>query len=588
MPKILVIEDERSIRLNLLKLLSAEGFETLGADNGNLGLQLAQSEQPDVIICDILMPNLDGYEVLKALQQDPNTATIPFIFLTAKADRTAWRQAMNLGADDYLTKPFTRTELLDAITSRLQRRASLIQRHTAKLQQAQAQLDYLRHYNHLTHLPNKLLLQERFNQFVNQPQTRRHKIPLLAIGFEQLERIHTTLGPAMGDLLLQAVAERLQTCVSPLDTIAHLGAAQFAILLTTSHSRYKVAKIAEFLLESFKSPFQIGIHEIFLTVHIGIAFLGRDGRDLDTLIKHASAAREDTKKLGKLPYQFYIASIGVKSQEELLLELELRQALERNEFQVYYQPKVNLRTKEIEGAEALVRWYHPERGLISPAEFIPLAEKTGFIIPLGEWILRTACAQTQAWQAAGLPPIRVAVNLSGHQFSQPHLGRLIVDILKETGLDPKYLELELTESTVMHNPESAIATLTELKALGIQISIDDFGTGYSSLSYLRQLPFDILKIDRSFVCKLTQDAKNAAITKAILQMAQSLDLKVVAEGVETEAELAFFSGHQCDEIQGYWFSPPLSTTAFEEVLSGEQCLPISSTPAKNSKCPIQN
>ncbi|AFZ16888.1 putative bifunctional diguanylate cyclase/phosphodiesterase [Allocoleopsis franciscana] len=577
MYKILVIEDERSIRINLLKLLSAEGFQAIGAENGSRGVQLARSEQPDLIICDILMPILDGYGVLKVLQQDPTTASIPFIFLTAKADRADWRQAMTLGADDYLTKPFTRAELLEAIATRLQKKASLAQRHTLELEQTQAQLDYLLRYNHLTNLPNQLLLEERFNQLLAQGNTRKRKIPLLSIGFEQLKRLHNTLGPTSGDLLVKAIAERLQNCISPLDTIAHLGAAQFVILLTSNTHRGEVAKIAETLIEAFSSPLLVGTHELFLRARIGIAFFGRDGRDIDTLIKHASAAREEAQKLGNTAYQFYIASIGTQSQEELLLELELRQALERQEFQVYYQPKVNLRTGEVEGAEALVRWLHPERGFISPSEFIPLAEKTGFIIPLGEWILKTACVQAQGWQTAGLPPIRIAVNLSGHQFSQPHLGELIVEILRETGLDPRYLELELTESTVMENPDVAIATLSELKSLGIQISIDDFGTGYSSLSYLGQLPFDILKIDRSFVSSLTQDAKNAAITTAILQMAQSLNLKVVAEGVETEAELAFFYGHQCDQIQGYWFSPPLSAPAFEEVLSGSKRLPLSSS-----------
>jgi len=484
---------------------------------------------------------------------------------------------MTLGADDYLTKPFTRAELLEAIATRLQKKASLAQRHSLELEQTQAQLDYLLRYNHLTNLPNQVLLEERFNQLLTQGNTRQRRIPLLSVGFEQLKRLHNTLGPTSGDLLLKAIAERLQNCVSPLDTIAHLGAAQFVILLTPNTHRGQVAKIAETLIEAFSSPLPVDVHELFLTARIGIAFFGRDGRDIDTLIKHASAAREEAQKLGKTPYQFYLASIGTQSQEELLLELELRQALERQEFQVYYQPKVNLRTGEVEGAEALVRWLHPERGFISPSEFIPLAEKTGFIIPLGEWILKTACVQAQGWQTAGLPPIRIAVNLSGHQFSQPHLGELIVEILTETGLDPRYLELELTESTVMENPEVAIATLSELKSLGIQISIDDFGTGYSSLSYLGQLPFDILKIDRSFVSSLTQDAKNAAITTAILQMAQSLNLKVVAEGVETEAELAFFYGHQCDQIQGYWFSPPLSAPAFEEVLSGSKRLPLSSS-----------
>jgi diguanylate cyclase (GGDEF)-like protein len=575
MNKILVIEDEQAIRMNILKLLSVEGFQAIGAENGIAGLQLAREQPPDLIICDILMPELDGYGVLMALQQDPNTAIIPFIFLTAKGERSDWRHGMNLGADDYLTKPFTRAELLEAIASRLHKQVSLQERHALELSEVEAQVNYMLRYNHLTNLPNRISLQERFSQLITQSNAREHKIALLSIGFEQLTRIHNTLGPANGDLLIQAIAERLQSYVGTQDTVAHLGAAQFAILLSTVSHRQEVAQLAKTLLVDASSlPFLVGVHEIFLNARIGIAIYGSDGCDLDTLIKHASVAREDAKKPGKKPYEFYIASIGAKSQEALLLELELHQALAREEFQVFYQPKVNLQTGEIKGAEALVRWHHPVRGSVSPGEFIPMAEKTDFIVSLGEWVLRTACAQAQIWQSAGFSPIQVAVNLSGHQFNQPHLNRLVVEILRETGLEPGYLELEITESALMQNPEAAIAMLSELKSLGIQLSIDDFGTGYSSLSYLRQFPFDALKIDRSFVCLLTKDAKNAEITKAIVQMARSLNLKVVAEGVETEAELAFLHRHQCDEIQGYWFSPPLSAEQFEKLLYTGNPLPF--------------
>jgi diguanylate cyclase len=575
MNKILVIEDEPAIRTNLLKLLSIEGFQMLSAENGVRGVELAQTHQPDLIICDILMPKLDGYGVLKALQKDPTTATIPFIFLTAKVDRADWRQAMNMGADDYLTKPFSRSELLEAIATRLQKQENLSQKHTQQLKQAQDQLNHLLHYNQLTNLPNRLVLQEQFDLQLTQTN-KRPQLPILAIGLEQLHRINSTLGDASGDLLLQAVAERLQKRVGTQDIVAHLGAAQFAILLRTTDHRLEVAQIAQILIDSFNTPFLVGIHEIVLTAKIGIAFYGRDGRDLDTLIKHASSAREDARKPGKHPYQFYIASIGAKSQEALMLELELHQALEKAEFQLYYQPKVNPQTGKIKGAEALVRWYHPIRGSISPAEFVPMAEKTGFIIPLGEWVLKTACTQAKVWQDAGFSPLRIAVNLSGHQFNQPNLSGLVIDTLKETGLNPSYLELEITESALMHNPESAIAILGELKAIGIQISIDDFGTGYSSLSYLRQFPFDTLKLDRSFVSQVTKDEKNAAITTAILQMARSLNLKVVAEGVETASELAFLHAHQCDEIQGYWFSPPLSAQTLEELLRAGKSLPLMS------------
>jgi diguanylate cyclase (GGDEF)-like protein len=577
MNKILVIEDERAIRINLLKLLGAEGFHVIAAENGKDGVQLARTEPPDLIICDILMPELDGYGVLRTLQQDPVTATIPFIFLTAKSDRSDWRQGMNLGADDYLTKPFTRAELLEAIASRLQKQVSLQEQHEVKLKQAEAQLNHMLRYNHLTNLPNRISLQEQFSQLLGQSEVPFGTIPILSLGFGQLNRINNTLGPASGEFLLQAVAQRLLDCVETQGVVAHLGAAQFAILLTANVQKNEVIQIVESILEAFSSPFLLDVHEILLTSTIGIALYGRDGCDLDTLLKHASVAREEAKKPGKKPYQFYIASIGANSQKALLLELELHQALARQEFQVYYQPKVNLLSGEIKGAEALVRWYHPERGAVSPAEFIPLAEKTGFIVPLGEWVLRTACAQAKAWQVAGFPPIQVAVNLSGYQFNQPHLSNLVVEILRESELEPPYLELEITESALVQNPEAALATLSELKSVGIQLSIDDFGTGYSSLSYLRQFPFDALKLDRSFVCNLTKDAKNAAITMAILQMARSLNLKVVAEGVENQSQLAFLHRHQCDEIQGYWFSPPLSAETFEEVLSGGKRPPLMSS-----------
>ncbi|MBD0343882.1 MAG: EAL domain-containing protein [Coleofasciculus sp. Co-bin14] len=577
MNKILVIEDERAIRINLLKLLGAEGFHVIAAENGKEGVQLAHTEPPDLIICDILMPELDGYGVLRTLQQDPVTATIPFIFLTAKSDRSDWRQGMNLGADDYLTKPFTRAELLEAIASRLQKQVSLQEQHEVKLKHAEAQLNHMLRYNHLTNLPNRISLQEQFTQLLGQSEVPFGTIPILSLGFGQLNRINNTLGPASGEFLLQAVAQRLLDCVGTQGIVAHLGAAQFAILLTANVLKNEVIQIVESILEAFSSPFILDVHEILLTSTIGIALYGRDGCDLDTLLKHASVAREEAKKPGKKPYQFYIASIGANSQKALLLELELHQALARQEFQVYYQPKVHLLSGEIKGAEALVRWYHPERGAVSPAEFIPLAEKTGFIVPLGEWVLRTACAQAKAWQVAGFPPIQVAVNLSGYQFNQPHLSNLVVEILRETELEPRYLELEITESALVQNPEAALATLSELKSVGIQLSIDDFGTGYSSLSYLRQFPFDALKLDRSFICNLTKDAKNAAITMAILQMARSLNLKVVAEGVENQSQLAFLHRHQCDEIQGYWFSPPLSAETFEEVLSGGKRPPLMSS-----------
>lgn len=576
MNKILVIEDEPIIRQNLLSLLRAEGFETISSDNGSSGVKLAQNQQPDLIICDVIIPQLDGYGVLKTLQQHPVTAAIPFIFLSSKADWSDWRMGMRLGADDYLIKPVKREELLDAIATRLQKRLYQTKRHHLELRKVQAQLDYLLRYDQVTHLPNRLLLEERFNQLLIQRQGRYRRLPVLSLSFDQLNQIYNILGPVNGDLLLQAVAKRLLGRVGPLDTVAQLGMDQFVILLATTINQTEIGQMAETLIDALSLPFTIGEYEIVLTPRIGIACFGRDALDLNTLITHANRARENAGQKGQKAYEFYIASIGDKSQQALWLELQLRQALQQDEFQVYYQPKVNLTTGEIEGAEALIRWYHPELGAISPAKFIPLAEKTGLIVPVGEWVLRKACTQAKLWQTQGLSPVQIAVNLSGHQFNQPNLTDSIVAILEETELDPRYLQLELTESTLMENPDHAIATLKELKSFGIQISIDDFGTGYSSLSYLRLFPFDVLKIDRSFVCQLTEDAKNEAITTAILQMAHSLDLKVVAEGVETASQLEFLCGHKCDEIQGYCFSPPLSAPTFTELLCTGKRLSLSS------------
>ncbi|MCP2732477.1 two-component system response regulator [Limnofasciculus baicalensis] len=576
MTKILVIEDERTHRINLHKVLSVEGFETIIAENGNMGVDLALQEQPDLIICDILMPELDGYKVLKALQQNPITASIPFIFITAKSDPSDMRLGMNLGADDYLTKPFKRSEIVEAIATRLQKQVLIKKQHTQERMQAEAIMSYLLRYDRITNLPNRFLLAERFQELLTQNEATPEPIPILSLGVERLKQLHNTLGPARCNALLQSIAERIKNLLGKDDTIAQIGPDRFIILLTQSYQKSEVSQIAEILIDAFASPFPIEIHDIFLSPRIGIAFFGRDGRDLDTLIQHASAAMEDAQQTGKLRYQFYLASIGDKSKAALLLEQELRQGIERGEFQLYYQPKVNMPTGQIDGAEALIRWFHPKRGFVSPGDFIPLAEKTGLIVPLGEWVLRSACTQARVWQDAGFSPLRVAVNLSGHQFNENEvdLNGLVVDILKETGLNSSYLELELTESILMENPQAAIATLHKLKSLGIRISIDDFGTGYSSLSYLSQFPFDVLKIDRSFICQLPEDDKNRAITIAILQMAHRLNLKIVAEGVETKSQLMFLEEHQCDEIQGYWFSPPLSAKDFSDLLHSGKSLPL--------------
>jgi diguanylate cyclase len=574
MKKILVIEDEEFVRENILELLDTEGFEVIGAENGRIGLDLAKAMEPDLILCDVMMPDLDGYGVLTKLRQEPAMASTPFIFLTAKAAKTDFRQGMELGADDYLTKPFTRAELLGAISSRLKKQVAVQKRYSDELQQAKEQLNYLIHHDSLTNLPNQMLLRETFLQVKPTDTSKEHLVTLLSVGLDRFNQITDHLGHAVGDLLIKAVAERLTACVGSQDVVVRLNSDRFAIILATTEHKKEAGNVAETILQRLSQTFTLAGQEIFITASIGIALYPRDGTEIEDLLNHANTAMTKASQQGGDQYEFYSAAFNVGSSDRLILQSELRHALEREELQVYYQPQVSLQTGEIIGAEALVRWLHPERGLVSPDKFIPIAEETGLIIPIGEWVLQTACKQTKLWQNSGFASLQVSVNLSSRQFSQIDLRKQLVQILMQTGLDPTYIELELTESMLVQNTEVAIRRLNALKSLGVKIAIDDFGTGYSSLSYLQQFPFDILKIDRCFIQNITENPNNAAITKAIIEMAKSLNLKLIAEGVETTEELSFICRHGCDAMQGYLFSRPLPIHEFSQLLKRGKRLPL--------------
>ncbi len=572
MEKILVIEDEAFVRENIVELLDAEGFEVISAENGHDGINLAQAMVPDLILCDVMMPRMDGYGVLMALRHQSVTAAVPFIFLTAKAAKADFRQGMELGADDYLTKPFTRAELLGAIASRLKKQAAVQKQYHTELQQAKEQLDYLIYNDSLTKLPNRLSLRERFKQIQPTENSNAQLVTILSVDLDRFNQINDNLGHDVGNLLLKAVTERLTNCVGNQDIIAHLNVSQFAIILANIQHKKEAGGIAKTILNELSKTFALAGQEIFITASIGIAFYPSDGVDIEQLLNHANTALTKAKQQGGDQYEFYTVAFNIGSSDRLALQSSLRHALEREELQVYYQPQVDLHTGQIVGSEALVRWQHPERGLVSPDKFIPIAEETGLIVPIGEWVLQTACQQTKIWQTAGFPSLRIAVNLSSRQFGQIDLRKQLVQILLDTGLDPKYIELELTESMLIQNTEIAIRRLNALKSLGVEIAIDDFGTGYSSLSYLQQFPFDILKIDRCFIQDITDNLNKAAITKAIIEMAKNLNLKLVAEGVETESELSFVRQHQCDLMQGYLFSRPVPARDFEQLLTSGKCL----------------
>ena len=575
MKTILVIEDDPIIQDFVSVILEKEGFRTLSANNGRRGLQLAQQYQPDLIISDLMLPELDGYGLLQALRQDLSINVIPLIFLTAKTDRESFRQGMELGADDYISKPFTCDELLKAIHVRLNRQAKILDRCQIQVRQLKDELIFTNYHDALTQLPNWQFLQWQFSQIYTQAQ-HSNLVPLMVMGIDQYNWMRSNVGYAYSQTIIQAVAKHLQRQVDglqyPLALLGRLEADQFALLVGNFNHSTDIVEIAQSLIHSFKQPLRVEEQTVAISLSIGIALHPSDTQDIDMLVSNARVAMQHSKLQGGNRHHFYTDVAQVDAAEQVAIATELPRAIEQDEFQLYYQPQVDLRTSQLIGAEALIRWYHPKWGVVSPGKFIPIAEETGLILPLGEWVLRTACQQAQAWHQQFSTPLKVAVNISAHQFDHPELAQTIRQVLAETNLNPENLEIELTETTLMRDTTVAIQTMQELKAIGISLSIDDFGVGYSSLSYLQQLPFDTLKIDRCFVSQIDTNQANAAITSAVISMAHELHLKVIGEGVETVSEQTFLAQHQCDAFQGYLVSPPLPALQFESLLQNQSKL----------------
>jgi len=437
--------------------------------------------------------------------------------------------------------------------------------------QAEGRLTYLALHDELTNLPNRTLLVDRLDQALARVRWRKKLIAVLSFDLDHFNQINDTMGHSIGNQVLKAVSERFLSCVRPGDTIARLGGDEFVMVLADVAQAEDVSHIAQKISNAMSQPFTIENRELFITTSIGISLSPSDGNDGQTLLRAADMAMIRAKEQGRNNYQYYHPALNSYAQERFSLETGLRQALARDEFLLHYQPQVDLATGQITGVEALLRWQHPDRGLVSPAKFIPLAEETGLIIPIGEWVLRTACAQGKKWLDSGFEDFRITVNLSGRQFRQNDLTKMIKGILKESGLDHRCLELELTES-VMQNSETTVAVLRELNDMGIDISIDDFGTGYSSLSYLKRFPIRTLKIDQSFVRNITDNSDDPTIIRTIVNLAHSLHLKAIAEGVETKEQLEFLRSVRCDGMQGFLMSPPLPAGELTQLLVKNQSL----------------
>ncbi|PKM46800.1 MAG: hypothetical protein CVV03_04845 [Firmicutes bacterium HGW-Firmicutes-8] len=440
-----------------------------------------------------------------------------------------------------------------------------IVRDISERKKAEETINHLAYHDPLTDLPNRILFYDRLNMALAHARRNRQMVAVMFLDLDRFKYVNDMMGHAMGDHLLKDVASQLAKCVRSDDTVARIGGDEFTILLPEIGREEDAAKVAKKINEVLKKPWVINNHEFQITASIGIVLYPNDGEDAETLTKNADTAMYRAKEQGD-NYQFYTPAMNAKSIERLEMEQSLRKALEQNEFEVYYQPLVDIRAGRIIGVEALVRWHHPERGLILPLEFISLAEDTGQIIQIGEWVLLTACEQNKEWQDAGFPPLRVAVNLSACQFRQKDLVETVSKVLMETGVDPHLLELEITESTAMQDVELTISVLKSLREMGVRIAIDDFGTGYSSLSYLRRFPITTLKVDRSFVRDVLADVEDAAIVATIIVLANNLKLKVIVEGVETEEQLAFFEQQECFEMQGFLFSKPESADKIGKLL----------------------
>lgn len=701
----LLIVDDLAENLEILGELLRDSYSVRAANSGAAALRYAaMSPQPALILLDVMMPDMDGYDVLQRLRQDPATRDIPVIFLTALDDADDIARGLRLGAADYISKPIQPEVLLARVRNQLDARRARellrnqndfleaeVARRMAELQQVQAdsertrallnhqreqilvsaaegifgvdaqgvinfanpaaaallgyerqelvgrrtddllpaaggarlsaycvggidvrdeeeafrrkdgselslqvsctpiredgqlvgsvvtlqdiserkryleQLERKSNYDDLTGLPNRNLLNDRLAHALERCRKEGGEVAVLAMNLDRFKSINDNLGRAAGDRVLRELTERFSGRVRKMDTLARIDGDEF-VLVAEAGEPDVAMKLVPPLKAALTQPFVLDDHEFYLSGSIGIALFPKDGEDSETLLKHATVAMYRAKAAGGDCFQYYTAEMNARSLERLEMESELRHAIARDELEVYYQPQLSLRTGEIIGAEALVRWNHPRRGLVLPGEFISLAEETGLILPLGEWVLRAACRQNAAWQTAGLSPITVAVNMSARQFGAQDVVGIAGNILRETGLNPEYLELELTESAVMADAEAFIVATEQLKGLSITLSIDDFGTGFSSLSYLKRFAVDRLKVDQSFVRDMTNDPNSAAIAVAIISLAHNLKMSAIAEGVETEAQVNFLRHRNCDEMQGYYFSPPVPAPAFEAML----------------------
>ncbi|MCW2714464.1 MAG: diguanylate cyclase [Frankiales bacterium] len=569
---VLIVDDEPQNCSLLTALLLPEGYVTRTATSGELALAAVAEQAPDLILLDVMMPGLDGYRVASILKADPATAAIPIIMVSALSDRDARLSGLNSGAEDFLTKPIDRAELWLRARNllRLKELSDALHDQGAALeQQVRSRTDdlhHLAHYDSLTGLPNRGLFLETLEKTLVLGAKRDCTVAALFIDIDHFKNVNDTRGHAFGDELLRQFGHRLTGCVRIRDTVGRLGGDEFGLILMVPDGPDQAVRVAATVLESLNEPFDLYGNDVTVSASIGISLSPDDAADPEDLMRHADTAMYQAKGTGRNAFRFFTAQMNAEIHARLELEAALRLAVDAGDFRLHYQPKVRLTTGKVCGLEALLRWERPGLGLVSPLDFVPALEATGLIVGVGAWVIDEACRQVREWSLSPIGALPISVNVSGRQFQE---GDLVADVARalDTHSVPAHLlELELTESMLMANTEQTIATLHELKAIGVKISVDDFGTGYSSLAYLKRFPVDTLKIDRAFVRDITTSPDDAAIALAIIRMAHSLKLDVVAEGVEDAAQLAYLRRHHCDQIQGFFFSRPLPAPEVDALL----------------------
>ena len=582
---LLIVDDDAEVRNLLEILLQEQGYRTLTASTGEQALALVAQQPPDLILLDAMMPDTNGYQVARQLKASASTANIPIIMLSGLGEQSARLLGLEAGAEDFLCKPFASDELWLRVRNLLRLKAfgdyqavhtlmleQQLQKRTLDLERFRSamgsdeRLLKMANYDPLTVLPNRNLFYTTLQMGLTQAALRGWQLAVVTVGLNDFKSINLTWGHLLGDQVLGEFSQRLSNCLNVSDTLGRMDGDELALILMVRKGQAGPRQMVDRIREVLREPFKLQGNDIPMTANIGIALYPDDGADAHRLVKHANTAMGLAKQAGRDTYRFYTAQMNVEVLARQELETALRDAVRKQAFEVFYQPKISLSDGRICGVEALLRWPRPGGEAVSPAVFVPVLESLGLISRVGQWVIDRVCSQIAHWQSTGLGAVEVAVNVSALQISE---GDLIDDIqrsLKAHQLEPQWLEVELTEGSLMENTPHTIASLLTLRDIGVKISIDDFGTGYSSLAYLSRFPIDKLKIDIAFIREVTFNPQDAAIARTIIELAHSLNLQVIAEGVETREQLAFLADNGCDQVQGYLFCRPLPARELEALL----------------------